>query len=392
MKNVVIKENVATRKSKFLGTALLVLISASAGFLGGWAGSRSNSVNFGDNQETRQQIITSESQLISDIAKNVGPSVVSINVKSQTTATDFFGIDRAFETEAAGTGVIVSEDGVIVTNRHVIGNATSGVTVTLSDGTELTDVEIIGRTNANDPLDIAFLKVKDKQGKELKAAKLGDSGVMQVGDKAVAIGNALGEFQNSVTSGIISGFGRSVVAGDESGSETLTNLLQTDAAINQGNSGGPLVNANGEVIGINTAIAGGSAENIGFAIPINDIKGLVKSVLEKGKLERPYLGIRYVSLDKDSAEAFGLDQTSGAYVVPRGNRRQESIIPGSPAAKAGLKEGDIITKIAGKEISSRSSLTSIVAQHAVGEEIELTVLRDGKEQTVKITLEAAPTN
>src|SRR5690606_10800678 len=147
-----------------------------------------------------------------------------------------------------------------------------------SDGTELTDVEVIGRTGSNDPLDIAFLRIRDAKGKQLKAATLGDSGAAQVGDKVVAIGNALGEFQNTVTSGIISGFGRNVVAGDETGSETLQNLLQTDAAINQGNSGGPLVNANGEVIGINTAIAGGGAENIGFAIPINDIKGLIKSV------------------------------------------------------------------------------------------------------------------
>ena len=267
-----------------------------------------------------------------------------------------------------------------------------GVTVTLSDGTELTDIEIIGRTSSSDPLDIAFLKVKDAKGKELKSAKLGDSGVMQVGDKVVAIGNALGEFQNSVTSGIVSGFGRSVVAGDESGSETLTNLLQTDAAINQGNSGGPLVNASGEVIGINTAIAGGAAENIGFAIPVNDIKGLIKSVLEKGKLERPYLGIRYVSLDEDAAEAYDLEQTSGAYIVPQGNRRQESILPDSPAAKAGLKEGDIITKIAGQEINDKSSLTSLIAQHAVGETIEVTILRDGNKQTIKVTLEAAPTN
>lgn len=378
-------------RTKFLSIALLVLVSASSGFLGGWAGSRSKSIHMGS-ETARQQIITTESQLISEIAKEVGPSVVSISVTSQGRTTDFFGFDRTFESEAAGTGVIISEDGVIVTNRHVIGDVTGGVAVTLSDGTELTEVEIIGRTGASDPLDIAFLKVKDSKGKELKAARLGDSGTMQVGDKVIAIGNALGEFQNSVTSGIISGFGRSVVAGGDSGGETLQNLLQTDAAINQGNSGGPLVNVNGEVIGINTAIAGGGAENIGFAIPVNDIKGLIKSVLEKGKLERPYLGIRYVPLDEATAEAYELEQTKGAYIVPKGNRRQDSILPDSPAAKAGLKEGDIITKIAGKEISDDSSLTSLIAQHAVGEEIELMIIRDSKEVTLKVTLEAAPTS
>lgn len=389
MKEFVDKENMAVKKAKFFSALLLVLVSATAGFIGGWAGSRSNSIAT-TNVENSRQIITSESQLISEIAKDVGPSVVSVNVTSQQTATDFFGFDQTYESQAAGTGVIVSEDGVIVTNRHVIGNATSGVSVTLSDGTEIKNVEIIGRTNANDPLDIAFLKITDRQGKELKAAKLGDSGVMQVGDKVVAIGNALGEFQNSVTSGIVSGFGRNVEAGDATGSETLTNLLQTDAAINQGNSGGPLVNASGEVIGINTAIAGGGAENIGFAIPVNDIKGLIKSVLEKGKLERPYLGVRYVALDKDTAEVYDLEQTSGVYIVPRGNRRQESVISNSPAAKAGLKEGDIITKINNDEINDKNSLTSLVSKHAVGEEIELTIIRDGSEQKLKLTLEAAP--
>ncbi len=391
MKGIDTKESLAVKKAKFFSALLLVLVSATAGFLGGWAGSRSKSLDT-SSVENNRQIITSESQLISEIAKNVGPSVVSVNVTSQQTASDFFGNNQIFESQAAGTGVIVSEDGVIVTNRHVIGNATSGVSVTLSDGTEITSVEIIGRTSANDPLDIAFLKIKDKQGKELKAAKLGDSGVMQVGDKVVAIGNALGEFQNSVTSGIVSGFGRNVVAGDASGSETLTNLLQTDAAINQGNSGGPLVNASGEVIGINTAVAGGAAENIGFAIPVNDIKGLIKSVLEKGKLERPYLGVRYVALDEDAAEIYDLEQTSGVYIVPRGNRRQESVISDSPAAKAGLKEGDIITKINNDEINDKNSLTSLISKHAVGEEIELTIIRDGNEQTLQVTLEAAPAN
>lgn len=384
------KIRLTTVWNKFLGIVLLILVSASAGFVGGWAGSQNQDLG-SRNADTQRQIITTESELINNIAQNVGKSVVSINVTNQTTATDFFGFDRVFESEAAGTGVIISADGVIVTNRHVLGNATSGITVTLSDGTELTDVEIIGRTGENDPLDIAFLRVKDKKGKELVPAKLGDSGVIQVGDKAVAIGNALGEFQNTVTSGIISGFGRNVIAGDASGSESLQNLIQTDAAINQGNSGGPLVNANGEVIGINTAVAGGSAENIGFAIPVNDIKGLIKSVLEKGKLERPYLGVRYVALDEETAEMYDLTQQDGAYIVPRGNRRQPSVLPGSPAEKAGLREGDIITKIAGKEINETSSLTSLISQHAVGEQVDLTVIRDGNEQTVTVTLEAMPT-
>src|SRR5207249_716858 len=156
------------------------------------------------------------------------------------------------------------------------------------DGTELKNVSVIGRTSDSDPLDIAFLKINDKKGKTLTPVKLGDSSKIQVGDKVLAIGNALGQFQNTVTQGIISGYGRSVQAGDSSqlglsnNTETLQNLFQTDAAINEGNSGGPLVNMSGEVIGINTAIAGG-AQNVGFSIPINDVQGLIKSVLNKGK-------------------------------------------------------------------------------------------------------------
>jgi S1-C subfamily serine protease len=339
--------------------------------------------------EQRQQIVLNESQLISDIAKNVGPSVVSVNVKSQTRVQDFFGFGRSVQQESAGTGVIISEDGVIVTNRHVVPAGTNSVSVILSDGTELDNVEVVGRTNANDPLDIAFLKVKDKKGKALKAAKLGDSSKVQVGDKVVAIGNALGQFQNTVTSGIISGFGRSVEAEDETGTDSLQNLFQTDAAINQGNSGGPLVNMNGEVIGINTAVAGGSAENIGFTIPINDVQGLIKSVLQTGTLKRPYLGVRYVTLTDDYAFQYNLSTKRGAYIVP-GSAGSPSILPDSPAAKAGLQEKDTITKVDGTAIDENHSLTSLIGRKSVGDSVTLTIVRGGKEQTVNVTLEATP--
>jgi serine protease Do len=262
----------------------------------------------------------------------------------------------------------------------------------LSDGTKLDNVDVIGRTSDNDSLDAAFLKIKDTKGKKLTPAKIGDSSKMQVGDRVVAIGNALGQFQNTVTSGIISGFGRSVQAGDTSGSssETLQNLFQTDAAINEGNSGGPLVNVDGEVIGLNTAIAGGQAQNIGFAIPINDVQGLIKSVLTKGKLERPYLGVHYVNLTDDYAYQYNLSVKRGAYIVP-GNTGQASIIPNSPAAKAGLQEKDIITKIDNDTLDENHSLTSLISRHSVGDDVNLTIIRSGKEQKIKVKLEAAPT-
>lgn len=382
---------ISADKSKALGIVFLLLASLSFGFLGGWLGSESRENN---NQNATiskadQQVVLNESQLISDIATAVSPSVVSVDVTSQAQQTDFFGRNRSFEQQSAGTGIILSEDGYVVTNRHVVDEGSTEVSLTLSDGTTLDDVSIVGRTAASDPLDIAFLKINDKKGKKLTPAKLGDSGKVRVGDKVIAIGNALGQFQNTVTSGIISGYGRSVEAGDSSGEsvESLQNLFQTDASINEGNSGGPLVNINGEVIGINTAVAGAGAENVGFAIPINDIQGLVKSVIKNGKLERPYLGVRYVTLNDQYAAEYKLDVKRGAYIVPsRGS--DASIIPDSPAAKAGLKEGDVITKVDGMMIDERNSLVSLVSRKAVGENVLLTVVRDGKEQQVTVTLES----
>lgn len=375
------------KHTALLPIILALIVAVAAGFAGGWYGAGSRS-EFQAGNTPSQRVVLNESQLINQIAKNTGPSVVSVNVTSQATANTFFG-PRSVQGRSAGTGIILNEDGVIVTNRHVVGAGTTNVSVTLSDGTKLDSVEVIGRTSANDTLDIAFLKIKDKKGKKLQPAKIGDSSKVEVGDKVITIGNALGQFQNTVTSGIISGYGRSIEAGDENSSETLQNLFQTDAAINQGNSGGPLVNINGEVIAINTAVAGGQAENVGFAIPIDDIKGLIKSVLTKGILERPYVGVRYVILTDDYAYQFNLDVKRGAYVAPSQNGLP-SILPDSPAAKAGLKEKDIITKIDNESIDENHSLISLIGRHSVGDEITLTVIRDGKEQKIKVTLEAIP--
>lgn len=367
---------------------ILVLVCLVAGVFGGLLGSSENRTNKNTSNTVQQQIISNESQLINQIARTVGPSVVSVNVTGTATSSSLFGPSSVQE-QSAGTGVILSEDGIIITNRHVVPAGTSSVSVTLSDGTNLDDVDVIGRTNDSDSLDVAFLKVNDKKGKTLQPAKLADSSKVQVGDKVVAIGNALGQFQNTVTSGIISGYGRSVQAGDSSGnsSETLQNLFQTDASINQGNSGGPLVNMNSEVIAINTAVAG-NAENIGFAIPINDIQGLIKSVLKDGKLVRPYLGVRYVSLTDDIAYQYNLNVKRGAYLAP--GQGQATVLQGSPADKAGLKEKDVITKINDTNIDENNSLTSVLGRYSVGDTVNLTIVRDGKEQTVKVTLEAAP--
>ncbi len=379
------------KRTTLLVLVFFVLVSCAAGFVGGWFGAEGRQQTQQGINSASQQIVSGESQLISQIAKDVSPSVVSIDVTSQaTTNFGFFG-PRQTQQQSAGTGVIISSDGVIITNRHVVPAGTTSVSVTLSNGTKLDNVSVIGKTADGDSLDVAFLKIKDAKGEKLKAAKIGDSSKMQVGDKVIAIGNALGQFQNTVTAGIISGYGRSVEAGDATGnsSETLQDLFQTDAAINEGNSGGPLVNISSEVIAINTAIAGGQAQNIGFAIPVGDLQGLIKSVLTKGKLERPYLGVHYVNLTDDLAYQNNLTVKRGAYIIPSSNG-QSSIIAGSPAAKANLKDKDIIIKIDNDSIDENHSLVALINKHSVGDEVTLTIVRDGKQQTIKTRLEASP--
>ncbi len=376
-------------KPKLLIVVFLIFISATAGFFGGWLGTK-NKDFLSDTSSTRQ-IVANESQLINKIAEDVGPSVVSIQATQNTAVNSIFGVQHLSQ-KSAGTGFIIDSSGIIVTNRHVVPAGVTKVLVILSDDTVLDDVSVIGRTASDDPLDIAFLKVNNKKGHFLKPVKLGDSSKMEVGFAVVAIGNALGQLQNSVTSGIISGFGRSVQAGDESASsvENLQNLFQTDAAINRGNSGGPLVNINGEVIGINTATAGGNAQDIGFAIPTNDVGGIIKSVLQSGKLQRPYLGVRYIMLNDGLAAQYKLDTKHGAYVIPTGRGQTPSIISNSPADKAGLRDGDIITKVNGIELSERNVLSSEVGRYQVGDKLKLTVNRNGQVKTVSVTLDTLP--
>jgi S1-C subfamily serine protease len=383
-----------------LGVVFLLLISLAAGFLGGWLGADTHNNNQAGTTivtSKSQPILTSETQAISNIAKNVGQSVVSIDATSQSQGTpyaDIFGLGGGSGvTSDAGTGIILSSDGLIITNRHVIPDGTTSVSVTLSDGSTYNNVQVIGRTSDSSSLDIAFLKIQNTNGKQLVPATIGDSGKMAIGDPVVAIGNALGQFQNSVTSGIISGYGRSIQATDSTGttSENLDDLFQTDAAINEGNSGGPLVDLNGQVIGINTAIASGS-QNIGFAIPINDVIGLIKSVETTGKLQQPYLGVLFIPITSDVAQQYNLSTTSGAWVPTASVAGQASVIAGSPAAIAGVQPGDIITSINGQAINQNTSLTSIIDQEAPGNQVTLTINRSGKTITIKVTLGTAPTS
>ena len=370
------KTLVKVPRNKLIQSGMIVAVSMISGLGGAWVYDQIDGVNIGSTTvtESRARVIA-EGEVVTDIAKKVSPSVVSIVVES-TRQNSFFG---PVEQQASGTGIVISKDGYILTNKHVIGDTAGKVTVVATDGTTYEDVEVIGRDPVND---LAFLKIKGVSN--LTPAKLGDSSNLVVGSKVVAIGNALGEFQTTVTSGIISGINRSVVAGDEQSSEQLSNLIQTDAAINPGNSGGPLVSITGEVIGINTAVSQG-AEGIGFAIPINEAKGVIKGVLANGRIERAYLGVRYITLSADVAKYYKLSTNKGAYVT--GGDSGSAVASGSPAQKAGIKEGDIITKVNGITLEQGTSLVSELAQSAPGDTVQLTILRDGKEQVISVTLD-----
>lgn len=354
--------------------ALLFIVALTAGLIGGlvanhlpWSSATSKSTISSGGTVTKDSVTNAE------VIKRVSPSVVSITANGTT--TNMFG--QTTQTQAAGTGMVISSDGLIMTNKHVVSDTNAVYAVITSDGKTYKNAKVLARDPYND---VAFVKI---DAKGLKPVTFGDSGAIVVGQNVIAIGNALGQFQNTATTGIVSGFGRSIQAGDGNGgnTETLTNLIQTDAAINPGNSGGPLVTTAGEVIGMNTATAG-NAQNIGFAIPVSEIKNQIKSVIANGTIVRPYLGVRYTELTPQLAQQNNLSVDYGAYLT--------SVVSGSPANKAGLQQDDIITKINIDSISATNSLQSIMAKYQVGDEITVTYLRDGKTKTVKVKLEKAP--
>lgn len=322
-------------------------------------------------------LTTQEETNIASIAEKVSPSVVSIRTKSSSDSS-YWGTTYQ---EGAGTGIIVSKDGYILTNKHVIDGATQMEVIT-SDGTVYKEVNLAGV----DPLnDLAFLKLANVSN--MPAAELGDSTTIKVGQRVVAIGNSLGQYDNTVTSGIISGTGRPIQAQSSSGGsvETLTDLIQTDAAINPGNSGGPLLNSSGLVIGINTAVAEG-AEGIGFAIPIHAARGILKQAILGKELERAYLGVRFLPINAELARKYKLTVKQGAYVFSEDN--QPAVVSGSPADKAGIKNGDVITEINGKEVGPRGGVSSLIAEYAPGDTIEITFRRGDEKKTVKVTLDS----
>lgn len=368
-------------KRKYAGWSLFLVASLSflGGIIGGFLGiGVLDRILFpGD---ANRDVILQESSVIIDVASQLEPSVVSITAESAPTQ-DIFG--RDFEGRSgAGTGIIISEDGLIMTNKHVV-PSDSEITVTLWDDVLVDDVEVVDRDPFND---IAYLRIRTEE--ELQPAELGDSDQVVTGQRVIAIGNVLGQFSNSVTSGIISAIGRPVLASDGTGSEIeqLQGLLQTDAAINPGNSGGPLVNIQGQVIGVNTAVAG-NAEGIGFAIPINQVRAGIESIEREGRLVRPYLGVRYVNIDSQVARDEDLDVQDGALIV---SGSQTAIIEDSPADQAGLEEGDIIVRIDGEDIDRESPLSVRLSRYQVGDKIEIEIIREGEEISLEAVLEEVP--
>ena len=318
-------------------------------------------------------IVTQQEADITNVVNKVSPSVVSILTTSQS-ASPLYGTR---EQDSAGTGIIISKDGYILTNKHVVDGATT-VSVALSDGTTYDNVQVLG----TDPLnDVAFLKIPNVNN--LTPAALGDSSTIQVGENVVAIGNSLGQYQNTVTSGIISGVGRPISAQSGNSVENLTDLIQTDAAINPGNSGGPLLNLSGQVVGINTAIIQ-DAQGIGFSIPINATKGMIKGVLAGKGVQRAYLGVNYLPITADVAQHYNLPVKQGGYVY--GSNGSSAVVSGSPADKAGIQDKDIITQVGGIDVGQKGDVSSLVAEYAPGDTVQLTVLRGGKTIKLNVTL------
>ncbi len=307
------------------------------------------------------------------------PAVVSIIVYDQETIyiLDLMTGQQTQQTskveKGSGTGFLISADGLILTNKHIANAGKEGTAeyrIILNSGKQYY-AQLIGK----DPLnDFAILKIFDKN---LPYVNLGDSDKLQLGSTVMAIGNALGRYQNSVTKGIVSGIGRSLIASDQAGNaEALDNVLQTDAGINQGNSGGPLIDLLGNVVGINVAIDQGGS-SIGFAIPINDARPVIKSVKEVGRIVRPRLGVRYIMLTPQIAQDNKLSQNSGAW-IKKSQDGTPAILPGSPAEKGGILAGDIIIEINAIKIENKNTLISVINKYKPGNRIGLRIVRDGK--------------
>lgn len=322
------------------------------------------------NSSVSQEVVQEESRTI-DVVNKVSPAVVSVVVRT-ISFSRFSGPSST--SQGIGTGFIVEPNGIIVTNSHVVDDPSGQYAVVLKDGTTY-DVKSIQQDVTSD---LAILKI---DATNLPTVVLGDSDSIKVGQTAIAIGNALGRFDNTVTKGVISGIARELQASSPTGAvKTYENAIQTDASLNPGNSGGPLLNSAGQVIGINVATA--SAENINFAIPINNLKPILDSFLATGKIVKPFLGVSYTMVSKEIAALRRLPE--GAFV--------SMVIPNSPANEAGLVSGDIIKRIDGVALSETKTLAMVVSKYKVGDKITLVIDHNGTEMSLSAVLGETPQN
>ncbi len=361
--------------------------------------------------EQAYQPQTTQEQKVIDVVKQTSPAVVSIVITKDVPILEQI-YENPFEefgpvpfeflvprirqkgTEkkeiGGGSGFIVSPEGTIVTNKHVVLDDEAEYTVFTTDGKSYP-----AKVLAKDPVqDVAVLKIDqekiiDEEGAftqiDFPHLKLGNSDTLEIGQSVVAIGNALGEFRNTVSVGVISGLGRTITASGNNFVETIEDVIQTDAAINKGNSGGPLLNLAGEVVGINTATVL-EAQSIGFAVPVNKAKRDVEQVKALGKIVYPFLGVRYTLLTEKTAKENDLSVNYGAW-VKRGSDGERAVTSGSPAADAGIKEGDIILEFNGEKINQENSLAKLIQKYNPGDKVTLKILRGKEELSLEVTLD-----